>query len=128
MLPDYTNGSGFYQPGRPYTGVNSSQQLPQGQPYQIAGTQDQDAAYYAKLAQMGLGGLGSRATAAQRMLGQFQRGYGAARLNSNYNLYFPEYLDQARMGDMINRSSYEQQGLSPATYQGRYRWSMRPGG
>jgi hypothetical protein len=128
VLPDYTNGSGFYNPGQVYTGVNSRIQLPQGQPYQIAGSQDQDSAYYAKLAQLGLGGVGSRAQSAQRLLGQFQRGYGAARLNSNFDLYFPEYLDQARIGDIINRQSYEQQGLNPTQFQGRYRWGMRPGG
>jgi hypothetical protein len=127
MLPDYTGGTGFYQPGRAYTGLNTPVQFG-GQAYQQLGTQDDASAYYAKLSQMGLGGLGGRAQQAQGLLGQFRKGYGAARLASNANLYFPEYLDQARIGDIFNKLSYEQQGLTPSSYQGRYRWQMRPGG
>jgi hypothetical protein len=127
MLPDYNKGSGFYDPGASYHGIITPFTA-QGMLGEIAGTQDQDAAYYAKLSELGLGGTGSRAQSAQRLLGQFQRGYGAAKLKKNFNLYFPEYLDQARIGDIINQQSYEQQGLNPTQFQGRYRWSMRPGG
>jgi hypothetical protein len=130
MLPDYTRG-GFYDPGSSYRGVATPWQFGAGQQgldYQQLGTQDDQSAYYAKLSQLGLGGMGSRAQQAQNLLPMFRRGYGAARLTKNANLYFPEYLDQARIGDIINQQSFAQQGVDAGQYQGRYRWSMRPGG
>lgn len=126
-LPDYTHGTGFYDPSHYYSGMYPGHAFT-GQPYQSYGTENPDAAYYAKLTKMGLGGLGSRAVQAQQLLPQFRRGYAAAQLNSNVNLYFPEYLDQARIGDVFNNMSYEQQGLNPSSFQGRYRWQFRPGG
>lgn len=130
MLPDYNRG-GFYDPSQQYRGMvpGSSGLNPNSLAYQQYGTnEDPQGAYYAKATQLGYGGTGSRAQAFQGLYGMFQKGYGAARGRSNFELFFPEYLDQARIGDIFNRMSYEAQGLRPGQYQSRYRWGMRPGG
>lgn len=131
MLPDYSQG-GFYDPSHTYKGMTPGGGPLPGQnslPYQIWGTNENpQSAFYAKAVSLGYGGTGSRAQAFQGLYGQFQKGYGAAKGKSNFELYFPEYLDQARVNDIFNNMSYEQQGLNPTQYQGRYRWQFRPGG
>jgi hypothetical protein len=128
-LPNYTqNSGGFYDPNHSYTGINQPQQF-QGLSQQIYGTNESpEAAFYGYATRKGLGGMGSRAQQFQGMLPQFRRGYEAAKMYNNANLYFPEYLDQARVMDTFNNMSYEQQGLQPGRFQGRYRWQFRPGG
>lgn len=130
MLPDYSRG-GFYDPSHKYTGIT-----PGGGPvgtynsmaYQHLGDEDPQGIFYAKAVSEGYGGTGSRAQAFQSLYPMFQKGYGAARARSNYELFFPEYLDQAKVSDIFNNMSYEQQGLRPGRYQNRYRWQFRPGG
>lgn len=138
-LPDYT-AKGFYDPAYDYPGylqpqyprIDITQQsglFPQM--YRQVTTDDPDfmrAEYQRRLTEMGLGGTGSRAKAAQGLYGQFAGGYKQAQLRKNFNLYFPEYLDQTEIDRVINSQSYEQQGLEPNQFgQGKYRWSMRRG-
>lgn len=131
-LPNYNNGSGFYDPGKNYQSALSPQggvnlQNVSNTGYQAYGTNDNpQGVYLSYLAKRGLGGLGSRAQAAQGMYGQVQKGYQAAKADNNFELMFPEYLDQARVEDIFNSQSYDQQGLDMGRYGQRpYRWSMR---
>jgi hypothetical protein len=123
-LPDYSGGNGFYDPTNPYIGQNNAP-LPAGG-YNYYGTElDPQAVYNTKLTQMGMGGLGGRARTAQALFPKFQQGYGQAKLNKNFELFFPEYLDQVNIGRVMGSLSQEAQGLEPGRYQGRYRWGMR---
>lgn len=126
-LPNYNSGSGFYNPGASYQGpAGSSFQLP-SLARNIAGTNDiPQGAYLSYLAKRGLGGFGSRARQAQQMFGQTKTAYDAATLDSNFNLWYPEFLDQSRVADTFNSMSYEAQGLDPQRFgQRKYQWSMR---
>lgn len=123
-LPDYSNG-GFYDPSNPYRGANNAQ-LPGGQMYNAYGTDtDPQAAYNTKLTQMGLGGMGSQARTAQSLYKKFQEGYGQAKLNKNFELFFPEYLDTVNIDRVMGSMSHEAQGLDDGRYNQRYRWGMR---
>lgn len=124
-LPDYSNG-GFYDPGKSYAGANNFQ-LPTGSPlYNNYGTdQDPQAVYNTKLTQMGLGGMGSQARTAQSLYKKFQEGYGQAKLNKNFELFFPEYLDTVNIDRVMGSMSHEAQGLNDGRYNQRYRWGMR---
>jgi len=128
-LPNYNGNSGFYDPGKNYTSIAGQANFQDVNPllYQSYGTDSNpQGVFRAGLAKLGLGGLGSRARAAQGLYGQVQQGYNAAKAGSNAELFFPEYLDQARVGDIFNSLSYEQQGLDTGRYgQRSYRWSMR---
>src|SRR5215218_3974269 len=139
-LPDYTR-AGFYDPSLDYPGylqpqwpqINiSSPTSPFGQQgYNTAINNDPDfmrAEFNRRLTDMGLGGTGSRARAAQQMFGQSVQGYNQAKIRKNFNLYYPEYLDQTDLNRVIGSQSYEEQGLDPNRFgQGKYRWSMRRG-
>lgn len=122
-LPDYSNG-GFYDPSNPYKGGNNAQ-MPGGM-YNYYGTeQDPQAVYNTKLTQMGLGGMGSQARTAQSLYKKFQEGYGQAKLNKNFELFFPEYLDTVNIDRVMGSMSHENQGLDDNRYNARYRWGMR---
>jgi len=135
-LPDYTQGTGFYDPGKTYPGYLQPQYPTMNitQPWAMneylyrnyATNDDPQSEYNRRLTEMGLGGTGSRAQAAQKMYGQFQSGYGQARLRSNFNLYFPEYLDQTDLQRTLQSGSFAEQGLDPRKYgQGKLRWAQR---
>ena len=124
-LPDYSNG-GFYDPSNPYKG-SANFQIPAGSPLYNAYGTDQDArsVYNTRLTQLGLGGLGGRARTAQALFPKFQEGYGQAKLNKNFELFFPEYLDQVNIQRIMGGLSHEAQGLDDGRYSSRYRWGMR---
>lgn len=125
-LPDYSKGSGFYDPGNSYNGTNNGQLLSGSPLYNNYGTDiDPQAAYNTKLTQMGLGGMGTRARTAQSLYKKFQEGYGQAKLNKNFELFFPEYLDTVNINKVMGSMSHEAQGLDDNRYAGRYRWGMR---
>jgi hypothetical protein len=130
-LPNYNGGSGFYDPGKTYRGLigTNPTTFQQIDPllYQNYGTEtNPQGVYRAGLAKMGLGGFGSRARVAQGLYPQVQAGYQAAKAGSNAELFFPEFLDQTKVGDIFNSLSYEAQGLDPGRFgQRQYRWSMR---
>lgn len=132
-LPNYNQGAGFYDPGKTYKGMmggrTGSLTYQQVDPllYQNYGTdQNPQGVYLAKLAKMGLGGFGSKARAAQGLYGEVAAGYNAAKAGSNAELFFPEYLDQTRVGDIFNSLSYGAQGMDTTRFGQRpYRWSMR---
>ncbi len=122
-LPDYSNG-GFYDPSNPYKGRQNAQ-MPSAM-YNYYGTEeDPQAAYNTRLTQAGLGGFGGRAKVAQSLYPKVAQGYGQAKLNKNFELFFPEYLDTVNMDRIMGSMSHEQQGLDDKRYQGRYRWGMR---
>ena len=129
-LPDYSGG-GFYDPTRGYTGsTTGSFRFPQGGlAQQIYGTDTApQAAYQTKLQQLGLGGFGSRAKKAQSLYGESNLAYQQALMNDDLNMFYPEWLDQANVGEAFNNLSYEAQGLNPNRFgQGRYRWGQRSG-
>jgi hypothetical protein len=129
-LPDYSGGSGFYDPQATYNSVFGNTNVRTDIPglYQTWGTDDNaEGVFQERLSALGLGGLGSRARTAQQLYGQAQAGYKTA-LTKNYNMMFPEYLDQTNLSDIFNNMSYEQQGLDPNRFgQGKYRWGQRPG-
>ena len=123
-LPDYSKGSGFYDPSNPYRGQNNAPMIPAF--YNIYGTdEDPQAAYNTRLNAMGLGGLGGRARTAQALFPKFQQGYGMAKMNKNFELFFPEYLDQVNIQRIMGGLSHEAQGLDDGRYNARYRWGMR---
>lgn len=122
-LPDYSNG-GFYDPSNPYRGQNNAKMIPAF--YNAYGTdEDPQAVYNTRLTQMGLGGMGSRARTAQSLYKKFQEGYGQAKLNKNFELFFPEYLDTVNIDRVMGSMSHEAQGLDDGRYNQRYRWGMR---
>jgi hypothetical protein len=138
-LPDYSR-SGFYDPTKDYPGYlqpqyptfNVAGPSPvMQQLYRSAATDDPDLAraeFNRRLADLGLSGTGSRARAAQGLFGEAWGGYQQAKLRKNFNLFFPEYLDQTDLDRVIGSQSYEEQGLDPGRFgQGKYRWSMRRG-
>lgn len=124
-LPDYSNG-GFYDPSNPYRG-SANFQVPTGSPmYNSYGTeQDARSVYNTKLNQMGYGGFGGKARTAQALFPKVQEGYGMAKLNKNFELWFPEYLDTVNINKVMGSMSHEAQGLDDNRYAGRYRWGMR---
>lgn len=122
-LPDYST-NGFYDPTNPYTGVNTAK-LPSGMANYYGTDVDPRAAFETRLTQAGLGGTGSRARAAQGLFPRVQQGYGQAKMNKNFELFFPEYLDTLNMGRMMGSMSHDAQGLNDSQYSGRYRWGMR---
>lgn len=125
-LPDYSPG-GFYDPGSSYPGQNNAQMPPGMKNFYGTGV-DPQAEYMTRLQSMGLGGLGSRARVAQALFPRFQQGYNMAKLNKNFELFFPEYLDQTNIQKILGGMSYEAQGLDQGRFSGRDRWAMRGGG
>lgn len=127
-LPNYSGASGFYDPANTYPGsfgtLNVENQIPGL--YQTWGTDvNPQGVFNARLGKMGLGGLGTRARTAQSMYGQSQQGYKAA-LTNNFELMYPEYLDSINIEDILDRQSFDQQGLDPQRFgQGPYRWAQR---
>jgi hypothetical protein len=137
-LPDYSPTSGFYNPRKTYTGYLQPE-------YPVHNIADpggmnptlyrnyatgpgQQAEYERRLTEMGITGQGSKAKAARQLYGQAQSGYEQAKLRSNYNLFFPEYLDQVELDRIISSQSYDAQGLNPGRFgQRKYRWGMRGG-
>lgn len=137
-LPDYSGG-GFYDPQKSYTGYLqpqypahniSSGSGPMDDALFRSHTTDIDprSEYLRRLSKMGLGGQGSRAKSFQGMYNDVASGYGQAKIGSNINLYFPEFLDQTDLQTQFDNMSYEQQGLDPGRFgQGKYRWGQRSG-
>ena len=134
-LPDYSPGGGFYDPTRTYTGylqpqfpvqnIRSGGAFNEGF-YRNYATDNPQAEYNRRLTEMGYGGTGSRARAAQQLFGQVQSGYEQAKIGSNVNLFFPEYLDQTELEKTIQQQSLEAQGLDPRRFgQKKYRWGLR---
>jgi len=127
-LPDYSRGSGFYDPQSTYAGsrgtLNVEQQIPGL--YQSWGTDTNPQGVWEKmLAKRGLGGLGSRAQTARGMYNQSQAGYRGAMAN-NFELMYPEYLDTVNLDKILASQSFEQQGLDSGRFgQGKYRWGQR---
>ena len=126
-LPDYSRGSGFYNPGASYQGtfgnMNVQKQIPGL--YQTWGTEENpQGVWQQRLAKLGLGGTGARAKTAQGMYGESQAGYKAAQ-TTNYELMYPEYLDTVEVDRILGNMSYNQQGLNPGQFQDRYRWGQR---
>lgn len=129
-LPNYSGG-GFYRPDLSYRSSGGNINLKEQMPglYNIYGTeQNAQGVFDARLAQMGLGGFGSRARTAQGLFGKSMDDYRAAQAGSNAELFYPEFLDTARLNRTINSLSQEAQGLDPQKYQARYRWGLRPVG
>ena len=135
-LPDYSRGTGFYDPSKSYPGYLQPQYpiMDISQPgafnetlyRNYATNEDPESEYARRLTEMGLGGSNSRARAAQNQYGNFKSGYEQARLRKNFNLYFPEYLDQTDIEKTLASQSFEQQGLDARRYgQGKYRWAQR---
>lgn len=122
-LPDYSNG-GFYDPSNSYRGSQNAK-LPQSFVNAYGTDTDPQAVYNTKLTQMGLGGMGSQARTAQSLYKKFQEGYGQAKLNKNFELFFPEYLDTVNIDRVVDSMSHEAQGLDDGRYNQRYRWGMR---
>lgn len=127
-LPDYSGKSPFYDPAYSYPGSFGTLNVEQSTPglYQTWGTDvNPQGVFLSRLTKLGLGGLGTRARTAQSMYGQTQQGYKAALAN-NFELMYPEYLDTLNINDIMDRQSFEQQGLDPGRFgQGPYRWAQR---
>lgn len=129
-LPNYSSG-GFYDPKKSYqTSVGGNFRMPQGGLAQnIYGTSEApQAAYMNRLQQLGLAGTGARARTAQGLYGESQIGYQQALMNNNMEMFYPEFLDQTDVGGVLDKMSFESQGLDPQRFgQRKYRWGMRPG-
>lgn len=124
-LPDYSRGSGFYNPGATYrTPAQGSMGSIEGTGlYPIYGTEeDPRSVFNKKLAKLGLMGTDQRSQAAQGLFEESQKGYGMAKL-SNMELMYPEYLDQVNLQKTIRSLSFEDQGIRSEPRG--YRWGMR---
>lgn len=127
-LPDYSKG-GFYNPKSTYTGVMGAVNprilggggIPLYQPWATDDASHRQGEWQHRLSELGLGGLGPRDAAAQKLYSQAQAGYEAAQ-TQNMELFWPEYLDTLDLGRMVASQSYGQQGIKGPR---KYRWGMR---
>lgn len=128
-LPDYSQG-GFYNPRKTYTGVMGSVNprtlgseggIPLYQPWATDNSEARQGEWQHRLTELGLGGMGPRDLAAQKLYSQAQAGYNAAQ-TQNMELFFPEYLDTLDLGRIVANQSYDAQGIRG---QKKYRWGQR---
>lgn len=126
-LPDYSRGAGFYDPAKSYPGTFGNLNVEKQMPglYQTWGTEENpQGVWQQRLAKLGYGGLGARAKTAQGLYGASQAGFKGAQ-TTNYELMYPEYLDTVELDRIVGNLSFDEQGLNPQQFQGRYRWGQR---
>lgn len=121
----------FFDPNSNYATPGGSQpyQMPAGPgstPQNIWGTNESpEGYYYGVMNQRGYGGMDARSQTAQGMYGDVARAYQAAKGFGNFNMWFPEFVQQWDPTQVIEGMSDEQLGIDTNRYQTDYMWGLR---
>lgn len=121
----------FFDPNSNYatTGGSKPYTMPGGPgstPLNIWGTNESpEGYYYGAMNQRGYGGLDAKSQAVQSMYGDVARGYQAAKGFGNFEMWFPEFVNQWDPTSVIESMSEEQLGIDSNRYRTDYMWGLR---